>query len=63
MPLRPDPTILISNFNFDLDGYHFIDRFEICGMLRTIRNNIKGGDLVSIEILEKGVKTIGDTEV
>ena len=48
---------------FAAAGYRNIDRPEICAMLHTIRNNIKGGDLVSTEILEKGAKTIGDTEV
>jgi hypothetical protein len=43
--------------------YQDIDRLEICGMLRTICNNIKGGDLVSIEILEKGVTMLGNTAV
>ena len=27
---------------FAAAGYHNIDRPEICGMLHTIRNNIKG---------------------
>ncbi len=39
-----------------------IDRHEFCGMLHTTGNNLKGGDLVSIEILEKGVTRLGGTE-
>ena len=48
---------------FAVAGHPNIDRSEICGILHTIRNNIKGGDLVSTEILEKGVKAFGDTKV
>jgi hypothetical protein len=48
---------------FAATGYHNIDSPEICGMINAVRNNIKGGDLVSTEILGKGVKALGDTEV
>ena len=48
-----------QNLDFIADS---IDRRQICGMLRAIVNNIKGGDLVSTEILEKGVVTHGGTE-
>ena len=38
-----------------------IDSCKIYGMIYRIRNNIKGGDLVSKEILEKGVIKSGAT--
>ena len=53
----------LGNFVLSLGWIHGIDRIQIYVMLATICNNIKGGDLVSNEILEKNVKTLGVIEV
>ncbi len=40
-----------------------IDRFKIYGILVSVFNYFKGGDLVSTEIFEKGEITVGGTGI